>query len=66
MTWLTPVTHVIWSEDLDDMPAIIEDQTAEMDDAYWRVFVVKTFTWLRFWNWWVARRWVEPRDIRKR
>lgn len=44
----------------------LEEQVALYDDAYWAVFIRKPFTWPRFMIWHVARRWVEPRDIRKR
>jgi hypothetical protein len=36
------------------------------EDAYWARFVTKPFTWARFYAWWVARRFISPRDIRKR
>lgn len=35
------------------------------DDGYWAAFVRAPFTWQRFTNWWIARRWIIPRDPRK-
>lgn len=41
--------------------------TAFMDDIYWaRQVYAKPFTWQRYLNWWVARRWLIPRDVRRR
>jgi hypothetical protein len=28
--------------------------------------VTRRFSWQRLADWWAARRWIEPRDIRKR
>ncbi len=40
---------------------------ARLDDAYWSRYVtVEPFTWQRFTHWWVARRYIQPRDIRRR
>ena len=35
------------------------------DDRLWSFYVTQPFSWQRFTNWWAARRWVKPRDIRK-
>ena len=40
-------------------------ELAWSDDAYWWRFVHRPFSWSRFLTWWIARRWVVPRDIRK-
>lgn len=61
----TPVIALISVEDGEDFAAALADSTARNDDAYWRHFIALPFTWQRFTNWWVARRWVRPRDIRK-
>lgn len=42
-------------------------QAAFMDDIYWaRQAWGKPFTWQRFTDWWAARRYVVPRDVRRR
>lgn len=43
----------------------VDDFAARRDDAFWAAYMRLPFTWQRFTNWWVARRWVRPRDIRK-
>ena len=49
-----------------DEPTELEEFTARQDDIYWsRVAFGPWRGWQAFTNWWVARRWVEPRDIRK-
>jgi hypothetical protein len=63
----TPVIAVITEEfgDRDTFAEALREDRARRDDAYWNLFVRQPFTWQRFLNWWVARRWVRPRDIRK-
>lgn len=40
---------------------------AMQDDAFWSYFAfVAPFRWQTFLNWWVARRYVQPRDVRRR
>lgn len=46
------------------VPAI-EDHATRMDDAHWARYVRGPFSWQRFTNWWIARRWVIPRDPRR-
>lgn len=46
-------------------PALEED-TARMDDARWARAARRLWvTPQQFLLWWIARRWVRPRDIRK-
>ncbi len=44
----------------------IDDATSRFDDLDWSYYVTRPFTWSRFMNWWVVRRWIEPRDVRRR
>lgn len=60
-----PVLAVIAVDDPANEQKAVDDFTARRDDAYWTIHVRKPFTWQRFTNWWVARRWVRPRDITK-
>ena len=60
-----PVLAVLVVEDLYDEGAALDDHIARMDDAYWARFVRQPFSWNRFTIWWVARRWIRPRNIQK-
>lgn len=60
-----PVLAVLSVEALSEEPQAMDDFTALGDDAYWARFVRGPFSWSRFMTWWVARRWVIPRDITK-
>jgi len=62
---LTPVNFVTMPEDTDGMIASMEDSISRMDDAYWSRLVYRGFSWQRFLDWWIARRWIIPRDIRR-
>jgi hypothetical protein len=42
-----------------------DDFVARADDAFWAAFIRRPFSWQQYTTWWVARRWVIPRDIRK-
>lgn len=57
---------VIVAEDADDFEVALDDSTARNDDAFWARFVARIATPHRFLTWWVARRWLIPRDIRRR
>jgi hypothetical protein len=59
------VTIAIFPEDEDDVGPSIERSVSALWDAYWASFVRRPFTWQRFACWWAARRWVEPRDVRR-
>jgi hypothetical protein len=55
--------------DPDELQSTIDwmESLASLDDIRWAYIVVrKPFTWQRFLNWWVARRYVQPRDVRRR
>lgn len=58
-----PVIAVV----MDDrpLPVHLRETLARRDDAFWAAYVRRPFTWQRYLNWWVARRWVIPRDIRR-
>lgn len=52
-----------------DEDALIDwdDSTARWDDAFWSFFAfAAVFRWQTYFNWWVARRYVMPRDPRRR
>ena len=59
-------TFAIVMGDGEDLGAALEDSMARRDDAYWLRYVRQRFAWQRFTDWWLARRWIVPRDIRKR
>ncbi len=56
------VTHI---EDGDDFGMALETSRARQDDAWWARYVRGPYTPQRFMNWWVARRWIVPRDIQR-
>ena len=62
----------IWSPAIDisvspDIGVAWDEYTARVDDTYWAWATrYRTFTWMEFTHWWVARRWLTPRDVRKR
>lgn len=60
-----PVEAVIAVEHPAFEQRAVDDFTAKRDDAFWAMQLKLPFTWQRFLNWWVARRWVRPRDITK-
>jgi hypothetical protein len=43
----------------------LQESQTWMDDAYWLRFSRRPVTPQGFINWWIARRWVIPRDITK-
>lgn len=64
-----PVLEVILPRAREEFDSRLdwERSTADWDDLKWAWFVFKgRFAWQRFLNWWVARRYVSPRDLRKR
>lgn len=61
---LTPVIAVISSE-TGDLEHALDDSRARQDDAYWLQIAHGPFAWQTFLNWWVARRWIMPRDVTK-
>lgn len=45
----------------------MDEGMALYDDAYWSYFaLVARFRWQHFVDWWVSRRYVMPRDVRRR
>jgi hypothetical protein len=63
---LTPVVAVIDAEWEEDIELAMDEDLAAMDDAYWLWQAWRRpFSWPLFARWWVARRWVMPRDVRK-
>ena len=66
MTFPTPVAYVLMDDGFLVEEDIIAEGTARSDDAYWLRFVRRPVTPQRFVDWWVARRFVVPRDVRKR
>jgi hypothetical protein len=61
------MTEVIVSvtAETDDFEAALDDSRARQDDAWWARHVRLPYTPQRFISWWVARRWIIPRDIRR-
>lgn len=50
----------------DDIVVVLEDVQPRMDDAWWYQEIRRwPFSWRRFDRWWLYRRWIIPRDIRK-
>jgi hypothetical protein len=56
---------VYFPEDPDDVVPALGRAQALIDDRYWSRHVTLPFTWQRFMDWWVSRRWVVPRDVRR-
>ena len=56
---------VVFPDATDDIPVMLMSYGARMDDARWAWAIRRPFSWPLFWSWWVARRWIVPRDIRK-
>ena len=61
---LASVVAVI-DADVGDFEDAINDSIARQQDAYWARYARGPYTPQRFLNWWVARRWIIPRDIRR-
>ena len=66
VTYPRRVLAVIQIEDLADEERALADGTDLWEDAYWWSFVTGAFSWSRFMQWWIERRWLVPRDVRKR
>jgi hypothetical protein len=62
---LASVAYAVTSEDPFYTEALYESR-ARQDDAYWAAYVRQPVTPQRYLNWWVARRWIIPRDPRRR
>lgn len=50
----------------EEIPEQVDAWLTHREDLYWARFILGPFHWQRFQTWWIARRWVQPRDIRKR
>jgi hypothetical protein len=48
-----------------ELQEALDDAQSAYDDRAWSLHVFRAFSWQGFLNWWTARRWVKPRDIRK-
>lgn len=60
------IRGLVVTPELDgDIVKWIERSQATMDDIYWTRRCRDPFTWQGFLNWWVARRWILPYDIRR-
>ncbi len=57
--------EVIAVIDREDFAEALDDSRARQDDAWWARYIRLPYTPQRFTNWWVARRWIIPRDIRR-
>lgn len=49
----------------DDLGSSYDLARSRVDDAHWARELRRPFTWHLFTLWWVARRWVMPRDPRR-
>lgn len=58
-------SRVALAEDPEDLAPAFDDGLARLDDAHWAGFVRRPLAAGSFLVWWVARRWVKPRDPRR-
>jgi hypothetical protein len=58
--------RVIFPERDEDVQPEIDDLDSRLEDAVWAGRLRLPFTWQRWLNWFVCRRWLLPRDVRKR
>ena len=56
---------VVLPEDPDAIWSSVERQASRLEDAYWDAVLRLPFSWQRFHDWWAARYWAMPRDIRR-
>jgi len=62
---VAPVYIVVVSED-EDFQQELEAAQSRWDDLVWSRRVMRDrFAWQGFFEWWSARRWIRPRDVRK-
>jgi hypothetical protein len=57
--------YAVVDADTADFQAAIDNSISRQQDAYWAHYIRLPYTPQRFINWWVARRWIIPRDIRR-
>lgn len=53
------------TSDDEDLGRALEESASRFDDIVWSRFVMMRFTWQRYLDWWAARRWIRPRDVRR-
>ena len=53
------------TSEVGELQQELDAAQAMYDDRAWSFQIMQPFGWQRFLNWWVARRYVKPRDIRK-
>lgn len=67
VSYPAPVLGVIYTDlelDASEYERNLGEVRAKLDDAFWARFVRRApVTPQGFLNWWVARRWLRPRDI---
>ena len=51
--------------DATDFQTAFDKSISKQQDAFWAWYIKQPYTPQRFLNWWVARRWIIPRDIRR-
>ena len=56
---------MILAEFDEDVPASLDASLSRLEDSYWSAIAFGRYNPQRFLNWWIARRWIIPRDIRK-
>lgn len=56
---------VIFPETDEEVVPQWESHLSRWDDAMWSRMLRQPFSWQLFLNWWVARRWLIPRDVRR-
>ncbi len=62
-----PVGYVLIDDGFLDETEVLAESVSTVDDAFWLRRARGPWQgWQAFTNWWIARRWVQPRDIRKR
>jgi hypothetical protein len=49
----------------EELAAGMASAVARMDDAFWAARIRRPFTWQGYLDWFVSRRWLMPRDVRK-
>ncbi len=54
-------------DDLGDGALDWEEEVSRIQDRWWSYVVTQApFSWHLFLSWWIARRWIVPRDVRNR
>lgn len=58
-----PVLAVVFGDRPEHLE--LEESVARQDDVFWQQFSRRWSGWQGYLNWWVARRWIIPRDRKK-